>query len=654
MKNSLRCLIVGFCLFVSTKPLFAQWVQTNGPYGGGIVAMMVSDSNLFASNRYGVFRTTNSGNDWIRVAPNQGTFRNITCFARIGMSLFAGSDDGFTGAGAFLSTDGGTNWSVVNCGLTNTYVEALDVSDTILFAGTLGGGVFRSTDNGTSWSASGLANTRVWTLAVSGSNVFAGTTDNGAFVSTDDGTNWTPANSGLPDTNCCVCSFCSSDTSVFCTVANYGVYRSSNNGKTWICVCSADPICHAGAIFLNNTNMFVGTCGAGIFRSTDYGVTWTLADSSLAHPYINCFCVNDSYIFAGDTHNGVYRTSDNGDKWDQVNQGMFLIINCIVVHGTNLYAGTTGGGVFLTTDDGMDWNPLSSFCASYQGFNGGISALVVTDTTIFISNNNYVDFSTDNGASWTELDSVHSNTPIYALTMLDTNLIAGAGGSGIFRSSNNGISWTQVDSGLTNDTVWALASNDSDVFAGTQNGIFLSTHAGASWAQINKGQSFSSAFALTVSGENLYACTDAGAYMSTDNGSSWTAEPGLSKSDIIGIAASNNILFAATPVGVWKYQLSPTAVEGHNSLPERFSLEQNYPNPFNPTTTINYQLSMNNVVTLKVYDVLGREVKMLVSEHQTAGNYSVTFNASSLPSGVYFYRLEAATFTETKKLMVLK
>ena len=85
-----------------------------------------------------------------------------------------------------------------------------------------------------------------------------------------------------------------------------------------------------------------------------------------------------------------------------------------------------------------------------------------------------------------------------------------------------------------------------------------------------------------------------------------------------------------------------------------FVLQQNYPNPFNPTTAISYELSANGFVTLKVYDVLGRLVRTLVDKVEQAGSYSVTFSASGLASGVYFYRLQAGSYSQTPKLMVLK
>ena len=94
--------------------------------------------------------------------------------------------------------------------------------------------------------------------------------------------------------------------------------------------------------------------------------------------------------------------------------------------------------------------------------------------------------------------------------------------------------------------------------------------------------------------------------------------------------------------------------ENQLSLPGSFSLSQNYPNPFNPTTVIEYNLPANALVSIKVFDILGREVKTLVNEYQAAGSRSVVFDAANLPSGVYFYTLETGTFRNTKKFILLK
>ncbi|MEJ2616288.1 MAG: T9SS type A sorting domain-containing protein, partial [Ignavibacteriaceae bacterium] len=98
-----------------------------------------------------------------------------------------------------------------------------------------------------------------------------------------------------------------------------------------------------------------------------------------------------------------------------------------------------------------------------------------------------------------------------------------------------------------------------------------------------------------------------------------------------------------------------TAVENSNAdLPKTFALFANYPNPFNPITTIKYSMSKESFVTINVYDIVGREIANLVNDRKSAGNYSVKFYARNLPSGVYFYRMQAGSFVSTKKFVLLK
>jgi hypothetical protein len=99
-----------------------------------------------------------------------------------------------------------------------------------------------------------------------------------------------------------------------------------------------------------------------------------------------------------------------------------------------------------------------------------------------------------------------------------------------------------------------------------------------------------------------------------------------------------------------------TSVTAHHEsvTPQQFSLDQNYPNPFNPTTSFEYQIVSSEFVSLKVLDVLGREVATLVNEERQSGSYTLRWSASGLPSGVYFYRIRAGAFTETKKMVLAK
>jgi len=101
------------------------------------------------------------------------------------------------------------------------------------------------------------------------------------------------------------------------------------------------------------------------------------------------------------------------------------------------------------------------------------------------------------------------------------------------------------------------------------------------------------------------------------------------------------------------YEFSPDGQSNNNPL-QGFLLNQNYPNPFNQSTIISYHIPVSLFVTLKVFDILRNEIKGLIKEEKTAGNFNLEFNAEKLSSGIYFYRLSAGTFVETKKIVLIK
>ena len=90
------------------------------------------------------------------------------------------------------------------------------------------------------------------------------------------------------------------------------------------------------------------------------------------------------------------------------------------------------------------------------------------------------------------------------------------------------------------------------------------------------------------------------------------------------------------------------------TAPVQFELSQNYPNPFNPSTTINFSIPQSSIVTLKVFNTLGQEVKTLVNQNMESGVHSISFDASELNSGIYFYRLDAGQFSEVRKMTLIK
>ena len=165
-------------------------------------------------------------------------------------------------------------------------------------------------------------------------------------------------------------------------------------------------------------------------------------------------------------------------------------------------------------------------------------------------------------------------------------------------------------------------------------------------------------FAFAFSGTNLFAGTRLGIFHSANNGSNWVeVSSGLTNTYINVLAVSGMNLFAGTwGSGVWKRPISEM-VSVHiisSDLPTEFGLGQNYPNPFNPSTIIGFSVPTGSFISLKVYDLLGKEVSILVSKFLTPGMYEINFEAGNLASGVYFYQLNTGEFVQTKKLLLQK
>jgi hypothetical protein len=114
--------------------------------------------------------------------------------------------------------------------------------------------------------------------------------------------------------------------------------------------------------------------------------------------------------------------------------------------------------------------------------------------------------------------------------------------------------------------------------------------------------------------------------------------------------------YKIVPRGNADFGTRTTGIEENPELyrPELFALEQNYPNPFNPSTVITYNLPIGGNVLLKVYNLLGQEVRALLNQYQSAGHYSVRFDSQGLPTGIYLYRLSSGAYVQTKRMILLK
>jgi len=361
------------------------------------------------------------------------------------------------------------------------------------------------------------------------------------------------------------------------------------------------------------TDLLAGTNGGGIFRSSNDGFTWTAVDSGVTNHFVTAFAVSGSNLLAVGTRGNLYVWIN---QWVIPGTGVSNPnVTALAISGSNLFAGTTLHGVFLSTDDGYDWTSANTGLPS-------------------------------------------TNISIYSFLATGTNLFAGTD-SGVFLSTNNGTSWFAYNTGLQRFySIYALALSDTNLFAGTYfYGVYLSTNNGTSWT--NTGLYGNKVDAFAVSGTKLIAGTSGGVYLSTNNGTNWTAvDSGLTNTNVTALAIIGANIFAGTGNGVWRRPLSEmitTSVgTSQNNLPTQFNLEQNYPNPFNPTTTISYSLPHESYVRLSIFNTLGQNVRTLVNQFEEAGNKSVSFDAGSLSSGVYFYRLQAGTFSNVKKLLLIK
>jgi hypothetical protein len=343
---------------------------------------------------------------------------------------------------------------------------------------------------------------------------------------------------------------------------------------------------------------------------------------------VSSFAFCGPYLIAGgtSTDGGIDISTDNGLTWTRVTNGSDAQIDYLAVDSPYVFA--SGNGMWVSSDCGLTWTTRNAGLRSPTPYLG---AMAMLNGKLFVAESGgyWVDsvfVSSDRGSSWKPAGPLGRSryVPVSSLLTEGGALFAGTGdglarGNGIWKSTDEGRTWTQKMTGLGDSVVNDLAASRGTIFAGTADkGVFASTDAGESWRPVNEGLGCPHINRLLVHGQDLYA--------------------------------------GSTNEGVWRRLLSEvTGVGGElQANPTAFRLGQNYPNPFNPSTTITYELPEASVARLNVYDMLGREVSVLVNERRDAGVHQVKFDGSGLSSGVYLYRLQAGTFVQTRKLLLLQ
>ena len=465
----------------------------------------------------------------------------------------------------------------------------------------------------------------------------------------------------------------------------------------------------------NGNSIYVSTLGFGVLKSTNSGNTWFLASTGIEGKDIRSLDIsptNPSELVATVWDNccpvggflGVYKSTNGGDNWFSISSGLSGDLAPIAYDPSNsntIYVAGYFGNFYKSTNGGANWTIVS-------GVFGDINSLhVQSNGTVWAGGWGGLRKSTNGGTNWQTMPGIPSGNVIYIESIgSDLNTIyVTVNPSGetrlIYKTTNGGSSWAQIGQSIGGGNILALVNDPNTVFVGNKKGCYKTTDGGANWTVVDTSIVLS-ANSGSIANGNLYLASGGGVY-ELDNVIpveliSFTAE--LIDNDILiqwvtasetnnwgfeiqkkiegefirvefinGAGTTTNNQFYSyldtrVLAGIHTYRLMQIDYDGsvdYSKILEievngsyGYALGQNYPNPFNPTTKISYSLPQSEMVSLKILNVLGQEIISLVNEEKPAGYYEVDFNAAYLPSGIYMYRIQAGSFAETKKMILLR
>lgn len=453
--------------------------------------------------------------------------------------------------------------------------------------------------------------------------------------------------------------------------------------------------------FLTKTKGFVITNETnGLYRTLNCGNSWDLVPGG---PGGYCIIFIDSITgFIGEEK--IYKTTNGGDNWFQTNingltsswgekRKIFFINNLVG------WAVTSTGGIIKTTDGGENWNAQLNTSLSV-----GFRSIYMIDSSIgWTANGNKRPFkTTDGGTNWIEQTylSFYSLEDIY---FNDTSSGFGLDYNEFYRISDNGLTWT-LSSELFGfgSGKFIKYGNDYLFVIGTRS--YRSINGGGTWvlfseidsvtlkslSLISPGYGFAVGemglimkysddsvpvdllnFECTISNKNVTLrwststeTNNKGFYVERRNSLKWETVDFIKGSGTTTNLTFYNYIDSNTPPGKYYYRLKQIDYNGGYSYSKEikaeieplsnFILYQNYPNPFNPSTKLIYEIPHEGLVILKIYDILGKEIKELVHDIKQPGKYEEEFRSNDLSSGIYFCTLSSGDRTSTIKLLVIK
>ncbi len=571
-------------------------------------------------------------------------------------------------------------------------------------------GIYRSTDNGDSWELLGpssglpdasLTNVGRIGLAISKSNPeisYALYNDGyvyvGLYKTTNSGTSWANAD---PDMEILdgVSNFSwyfgqvrinpSDPAKIY--VMDVGFMRSSDGGANWDLSYQTHVDHHALAFDPANPNYLINGDDGGIYISSNGGSTWSGPKEMPNTQFyeIGLDYNNPQKLYGGTQDNNTIRTqTGNLNDWHALigGDGFYVIVD--FTNPNIIYAESQNGNLEKSTNGGSDFNYARNGINPDEPTNWSTPVVMdPNDPDILYYGTDRV-YRTTNGANnWTsispDLTDDIPGTRLGTVTTIDvapTNsdvIYAGTDDSHVWVTTDNGTNWTDISGTLPYRWVTRVKvdpNNENNVyvtFSGLrwhdpQSHVFKSTNMGVEWTDISSNLPDAPVNAFAVDNndpDRLYLGSDVGAFMSFNGGLSWQpiadGLPVVSVYDMKIHPVENYLAIGTHGRSMYKIDLGQFVdVKDRSAEVKGFNLSQNFPNPFNPSTNISFSVQHLSFVTLKVYDALGEEAASLINEEKSPGTYTINFNAQNLSSGVYYYRIQAGNFTETRKMILLK
>ncbi len=543
---------------------------------------------------------------------------------------------------------------------TNLYSVFVDRKNRILVGGN-GGGLYQSTDNGASWNsdASGVGSNQV-------------------LLITDDAYNNLYITAG---------------TSIFSFGAH--IYKSTGGTSSWQEIDSSISRIVSSTSFqnmqinsLSGDSLLIAGTSFGVFLSTDQGTTWTMNNNGIKAENFTGMAKTGSGKILLSSALGIFSNAPPDTVWNKTYpqngyEGQLPLmgdgLGNVYTLDPEIFLPSGNGAVPIvkSTDDGSSWSPDT---AGLSQVNGGLFYVDETGAQHYGGGHQFFGTNPDlwtkpHGGSWT-IDTTGfptQSTNYVACMTSDRNgflyISGNLSGKKVMRRPVSGGTWVVDTSGMPSSVpsfVQMVPGTNGDVFAvDGPSGSGIMRRSGGTWSTlplpVSPSPSYVTALSVDDSGVVFAGFADGnymglGVYFTTDSGSSWTYD-GLDSIIVTSLLSFGDSTYALTDgEGAFYVGKSPalTVVEKKTDSPNSFALYQNYPNPFNPTTVISYQLSVVSHVTLRVYDILGREVATLVDEKQNGGTHQVKFDGSQFASGLYFYRLSAAGRVRVSKMLLLK